>query len=225
MSIFFLLLSVAIGVIFVLLAKPNKKLVRLLLAFSGAYLLSVTILHLLPMVYEDAEDTTIIGLCILFGIILQSVLESFSKGAEHGHIHYHDNGKKFPILLFISLCVHAFTEGMPIQHAGTHLLWAVIIHKIPIAIVLTVFLIRAKFTTKTTVLFLLIFGLMSPLGVFLSESIGWVDRYIMEITAVIIGVFLHISTIILFESTENHTFNLQKFLAIIVGILLTFFTV
>jgi hypothetical protein len=50
------------------------------------------------------------------------------------------------------------------------------------------------------------------------------EKHIMEITAIIIGVFLHISTVILFESSENHKFNLQKFLAIIAGILLTVFT-
>ena len=50
------------------------------------------------------------------------------------------------------------------------------------------------------------------------------ELYSSEITAVIIGVFLHISTIILFESSENHNFNLHKFLAIIAGILLTIFT-
>ena len=50
------------------------------------------------------------------------------------------------------------------------------------------------------------------------------ELYSSEITAVIIGVFLHISTIILFESSENHNFNLHKFLAIMTGILLTIFT-
>lgn len=220
----YLFLSVIAGAIFVLVAKPNEKVTRILLAFSGAYLLSVTVLHLLPEVYQDSEDTRLIGICIILGIVLQSILESFSKGAEHGHVHYHGDGKKFPMLLFVSLCVHALSEGLPIHHAGNNLLLAIVIHKIPIAIVLTSFLISAKFPVKTTVLFIAIFALMSPLGVYLSEQIPSFDTYIMEITAVIIGVFLHISTIILFESTENHKFNLQKFVAILLGILLTIFT-
>lgn len=224
MTILFLIVSVAVGALFVVLTKPSKKLVQLLLAFSGAYLLSVTILHLLPDVFAHAENTKMIGICILLGIVLQSVLESFSKGAEHGHIHYHGDGKKFPMLLFVSLCIHAFSEGLPIHHAGDNLLWAIVVHKVPIAIVLTSFLVSAKFSSKTIVLFLTVFGLMSPLGVYLSEHMQLFETYIMEITAVIIGVFLHISTIILFESTENHKFNLQKFMAILAGILLTIFT-
>jgi len=224
MSYLFLIGSVLLGVLLVLLLKPNKKVVQLLLAFSGAYLLSVTILHLLPDVYGHAENTKMIGMCILLGIILQSVLESFSKGAEHGHIHVHTDGKTFPTLLFVSLSLHAFSEGLPIHHAGENLLWAIVVHKVPIAVVLTSFLITAKFSKAKTITFLVIFGLMSPLGVLLSEEMMLFEEHIMEITAIIIGVFLHISTIILFESTENHKFNLQKFLAILAGILLTFFT-
>ncbi|WP_299052870.1 ZIP family metal transporter [uncultured Polaribacter sp.] len=224
MSYILLFLSVIVGVVLVFIKKPSTKIVRLLLAFSGAYLLSVTILHLLPEVYSEATDFKKIGVFILVGIILQSVLESFSKGAEHGHIHIHSDGNKFPVLLFISLCLHAFSEGLPIHNANDNLLWAIIVHKIPIAIVLSTFLIHTNYSKKTIVTFLFFFAVMSPLGVLIGDKIEFFNNYNKEITALIIGVFLHISTIILFESSENHTFNLQKFTAILIGILLTFFT-
>ena len=219
-----LIASVLLGVLVVLILKPSKKSVRLLLAFSGAYLLSVAILHLLPEVYTDSSNNNIMGICILAGIILQSILESFSKGAEHGHIHIHTDGKTFPSLLFVSLCIHAFSEGLPIHHSGENLLWAIVVHKIPIAVILTIFLLDSHFSKKTIVFFLTVFALMSPLGVILSENMMFFEKYSAEITALIIGIFLHISTVILFESSENHNFNLHKFLAIITGILLTVFT-
>jgi|TARA_B110000240_G_scaffold129346_1_gene143694 zinc transporter ZupT len=224
MTYILLIASVLLGSLLVFILKPSNKIVRLLLAFSGAYLLSVTILHLLPEVYTESTDYKRIGIFILVGIILQSVLESFSKGAEHGHIHMHADGKKFPTLLFVSLCLHAFSEGLPIHHAGENLLWAIIVHKIPIAIVLTTFLIHTKYSKKTVFIFLFFFGLMSPLGVLLGDKIAFFSNYYTEITALIIGVFLHISTIILFESSENHSFNLQKFTAILLGVLLTIFS-
>lgn len=224
MSYFLLIFSVLLGVILVLLIKPNKNLTRLLLAFSGAYLLSVTVLHLLPEVYTVDANFTISGIFILAGIILQSILESFSKGAEHGHIHIHTDGKKFPLLLFVSLCIHAFSEGLPIHSADQNLLWAILVHKIPIAIVLTSFLLQAKYSKKIIVSFLFFFSLMSPLGVLLGKKVIFFSNYKTEITALIIGVFLHISTIILFESTENHKFNLKKFAAIVLGLALTLLT-
>ena len=224
MSYIFLMLAVILGALLVFLIKPSNKIVRLLLAFSGAYLLSVTILHLLPDVYTISSDGKTIGVFILAGIILQSVLESFSKGAEHGHIHMHSDGREFPTLLFVSLCVHAFSEGLPIHNADSNLLWAIVVHKIPIAIVLTTFLIRTNYSKKIIFSFLILFAFMSPLGVLFGDKIDFFSTYYTEITAVIIGVFLHISTIILFETTENHKFNLQKFMAILLGILLTIFT-
>ncbi|RLJ99660.1 ZIP family metal transporter [Tenacibaculum discolor] len=224
MSYLLLIISVLVGVLFVFTLKPSNTLVRLLLAFSGAYLLSVTILHLLPEVYHHTDDTKLIGILILIGIIIQSVLESFSKGAEHGHIHLHSDSSKFPWLLFVSLCIHAFSEGLPIHHADDNLLWAIIVHKIPIAIVLTTFLLQTKYSKKIIFFFLTVFALMSPLGILVSNKVPLIEQYHTEITALIVGVFLHISTIILFESTENHKFNYKKFAAIILGILLTIFS-
>ena len=224
MNYILLILSVLVGSLLVFILKPSNKIVRLLLAFSGAYLLSVTILHLLPEVYTVTTNYKSVGIYILTGIILQSILESFSKGAEHGHIHIHTDGKQFPALLFVSLCIHAFSEGIPIHNSGDNLLWAIVVHKIPIAIVLTTFLIHANYSKRIVFSFLFFFGLMSPLGVLLGDKIQFFTDYITEITALIIGVFLHISTIILFESSENHKFNLQKFIAIILGILLTIAT-
>lgn len=219
-----LLLSVLVGSLLVFIIKPGNKIVRLLLAFSGAYLLSVTILHLVPEVYTVNTDAKRVGIFILIGIILQSVLESFSKGAEHGHIHIHSDGKEFPTLLFVSLCIHAFSEGLPINNADSNLLWAIVVHKIPIAIVLTTFLINTNYPKKTVFSFLFFFGLMSPLGVLVGDKITFFRDYATEITSLIIGVFLHISTIILFESSENHKFNLQKFIAILLGVILTVIT-
>ena len=216
--------SVLLGILLVFFLKPKNDITKLLLAFSGAYLLSVTILHLLPDVYAHAEDTKMIGIYILLGIVLQSILESLSKGAEHGHIHSHGESNAFPTLLFVSLSLHALSEGLPIHHAGENLLWATAVHKIPIAVVLTSFLLQSRFSKTTIFIFLSVFALMSPLGVLLSEELAVLGAYIEEITAVTIGVFLHISTIILFESNQDHKFNIRKFLAILVGILLTVLT-
>lgn len=235
MSYILLILSVLLGAILVLIIKPNKTFVRLLLAFSGSYLLSVTILHLLPEVYghsghlhshSHSPDTKLVGILILIGVLVQSVLESFSKGAEHGHIHLHTDTdtQKFPLMLFISLCIHAFSEGIPIHGHNHNLLWAIVVHKIPIAIVLTTFLLQANYSKTVIFSFLSIFALMSPLGYFLANKFTWFTEYHIEISAFIIGVFLHISTVILFESTENHQFKFRKFIAVVLGILLTVFT-
>ena len=83
------LFSVLIGYAFALFIKPKaKKNLKLLLAFSGSFLLSLTVMHLLPELYVTNNSS--IGLFIMLGILFQIVLEFFSKGAEHGHVHGHD---------------------------------------------------------------------------------------------------------------------------------------
>ena len=96
------LLSVLIGYGIALVLKPNNKTnLKLLLAFSGSFLLSLTVMHLLPEVYESKNGN--IGLFIMLGILFQIILEFFSKGAEHGHVHGHPHMNHIPWLLFISL--------------------------------------------------------------------------------------------------------------------------
>ena len=64
---------------------------------------------------------------------------------------------------------------------------------------------------------------MTPLGSYLAGHAQWVEAYYAPITSLVIGVFLHISTVILFESSEGHSFNLRKILVIILGILFAYF--
>ena len=218
-----LLLSVITGFVFVIFIQPKTKTIQLFLSFSGAYLLSITVLHLIPEVYESQQKN--IGVFILLGILLQTVLEYFSKGAEHGHIHTHDFAEKIPWLLFISLSLHAFLEGLPLGlEKNNQLLWAIVIHKIPITIVLIVFLQKSNLPKVLIYMFVALFALMSPLGNLLSNKIVFLTNYQIEINALIIGIFLHISTAILFESSQNHKFNFIKFIAIIIGFLVAFLT-
>ena len=109
MNYLLLFLSVAFGyVIALFLKKRELRNMEIFLAFSGAFLLSITVFELLPHVFETPSKR--IGVFIMIGILLQIFLEFFSKGAEHGHVHLHTESKKFPWLLFISLCIHAFME-------------------------------------------------------------------------------------------------------------------
>ncbi|MGB5243306.1 MAG: ZIP family metal transporter [Lutimonas sp.] len=216
MSYWFLLLAVALGALIAFYLHPSKRILQLLLSFSGAYLLSMTVLHLIPEVYEGNSKN--VGVFILIGIVVQTTLEFFSKGAEHGHVHIHPNTTKIPWLLFISLNIHAFLEGMPLGiQKNSELLWAIIIHKIPVAVILVIFLINSELKKSYVIGLILLFALASPLGSFFAEEISFLHNYDQQITAIIIGIFLHISTAILFESSENHKFNLHKFIAIIIG--------
>lgn len=189
--------------------------INLLLAFSGSFLLSVTVLEFLPDIYNTGENS--IGIFILAGILLQIILEYLSGGAEHGHLHFSKEKTSFPLVLFISLSIHAFLEGIPI-HDNKHLLYAVIIHKIPIAIIIATFLFNTNLSKFKVLVFLIVFALMTPLGSFVQNSTNLLDGITIYLDAIVIGIFLHVSTTILFESSKDHKFNVYKFGVIIFGI-------
>jgi zinc transporter ZupT len=214
------LLSVLMGYAVALFLKPEaKKNLKLLLAFSGSFLLSLTVMHLLPEVYEAHNSN--VGIFIMLGILFQIILEFFSKGAEHGHVHGHEKMFQMPWLLFISLCIHALLEGFPVSHHHD-LALGIAIHHFPIAIILTTFFINAQLDKKVIFLFMITCAIMTPLGTVLSGYLPVLNDYYTEITAVVIGILFHISSTIIFESSEGHKFNIAKISMIIFGIALAY---
>lgn len=229
----FLLLSVATGGTIVLLLerKNQQQLIKLSLAFSGGFLLAIAFTHFLPELYH--EHTTSIGIWILVGFLVQLFLEYFSGGIEHGHIHVHTH-RKIPYVLLFSLSVHSFIEGIPLAgfghhegHPGHHyesLLLGIVLHQLPVAIALMTLLRQSHLSLRLSWLLLGVFGMMTPMGMFL----GWLMEsggefaYMDLLLAVVVGMFLHISTTIIFETSENHKFNLAKLTAILLGVGLTF---
>lgn len=266
--------SIILGYLIAIFFQPkNKQNLKLLLAFSGAFLLTITVSHLLPEVYyheiekeiktelvtqqqnnhehhdhdhshddhnhdshqiAEVDDHAghnhnhnhgslkIIGLFIMIGIVFQIVLEYFSRGAEHGHVHIHEKMSKIPWALFISLSLHALLEGMPLSKQN-NLALGIAIHHLPIAMILTSFFMQAQLNKRSIFLFMMFFSIMTPLGTFASEQLSFLSNYYTEISAIVVGILFHISSTIIFESSEGHKFNLAKLIAIILGILLGYF--
>ncbi len=217
----------------IFLVKSDKsQLLKLILSFSGAYLFGITVLHLIPDAYSGADKGEI-GIFILIGFLLQIFLEQFSEGVEHGHIHKHHEGQVFPYGIMISLCLHAFLEGMPLakdQH--NELIFGIALHHIPAAFALASILMQNHFKNRETLFFIGLFALMAPLGFYVSYgisngSIGGIEAYFNKMMGIVIGIFLHISTTILFESSVDHKVSKRKMLAVLLGIgiaLIGFFT-
>lgn len=209
-----LMASVAGGAILGYFFKEySRQGVRLLITFSGAYLLGIGIFHLLPHIYHSPEEGHFVGVFIVLGFLLQLILEWFSKGVEHGHGH----GDMFknhalPWGLLISLLIHAFLESMPLGMPQQEpLLWGVAVHKLPISLILWIMLWQQTRSYQKTALALLGFALIAPLGVFAGSYFPDLIRFEAEILALVFGIFLHVSTTILFESTQSHRVNIIKF--------------
>jgi zinc transporter ZupT len=215
------------GSLVFLFKQDDERVLKFLLAFSGAFLIGITFLKLVPEVF--GKPSMYAGLFVLLGFLLQLMLELITEGAEHGHTHAHAEGEKAsPFLLLIGLSIHSFLEGMPIvqgfdlklQHT---LVIGIVIHNIPISLTLMSLYLHYGCSKTKAFIYLLIFALMTPVGSIFSNFLDnslmvSLDTYFTYILAVVIGIFLHVSTSILFETEENHKYNLQKFITVIVGL-------
>jgi len=208
----------------IFLVKSDKsQLLKLILSFSGAYLFAITVLHLIPDAYSGA-DAHEIGIFILIGFLLQVFLEQFSEGVEHGHIHKHSENHIFPYGIMISLCLHAFLEGMPLaKDHHNELIFGIALHHIPAAFALASILMQNHYKAGKILFYIIIFALMAPLGFYVSiglsnGTIGGVEAYFNKMMGIVIGIFLHISTTILFESSVDHKVSKRKMVAVLLGI-------
>jgi zinc transporter ZupT len=224
-----LIASVLIGGLVVTYLKATNKsqFIKLALAFSGGFLLAIIFQHLIPDIYADGKAK--MGIFILLGFLVQLVLEYFSGGIEHGHVHVH-KGQPLPWVLFISLSVHSIIEGIPLgneymgimhdhEHGHGSLFWGIIFHQVPVAIALMTLLINTKLSQIQSWGVLVLFAIMTPIGVLIGFNVSpaQIGLDVHVILAIVVGMFLHISTTIIFETTENHKFNLMKLTSILVG--------
>lgn len=207
----------------------RKSNLKVILAFAGAYLLSVVLFHLIPHLYEEISVMT--GVLLLFGFFFQVFIERYSHGVEHGHLHLHDINKKslIPFEILISLSLHSFMEGMPLGSAFLEgdssklsFLFGIVLHEFPAAFALVSILKASHVSVKRIPVFIIAYACMSSAGALSSGLLqDLVDEKVFAyLMAFVVGTFLHIATTILFENSEDHRFSLNKILAILGGIFL-----
>ena len=223
-----------------LFPKERKGLLQIVLSFSGAYILGIAVLHLMPWAFGSGDSQA--GLFVLLGFFVQLLLEQLSAGVEHGHIHApHHLSAGFVFSVMFGLCVHAFVEGIPlsyygemheVQHGGhthtqNHLLYGIILHHIPAAFALVFLLIISKLRRIWIWGCLFLFAAMSPFGAWLASLYVLSEAVQVKIIAFVIGSLLHISTVILFEmdSSSHHYISWKKLLAISAGLGIAILTI
>ena len=215
------------------IAKDNSRFFHLALVFSGAYLLGITLSHLMPELFTSDLDYRTIALWIILGYFMQLLLDFFTSGVEHGHLHHaaddHNHGSFTMITLLIAMGAHALLEGVLLSHASainSHhhsggLLTGIILHKMPAAFAL-MSLVRCNYRHwQWPVIIMALFSIMTPMGMIIGDYLAgasWVNStWLTILFALVTGNFLHISTTIFLESSPSHRLNWSKLLVILAG--------
>ncbi|WP_234047715.1 ZIP family metal transporter [Chryseobacterium paridis] len=217
-----LILSVIAGVFLGKHFGKKEKLAKNLLILSAGFLITICLNEVFPQVYTS-EKSSVIGIFVIFGVLLQMILEALTKGFEHGHFHHHSDHNILPVALMVGLFVHAFIEGIPLANEKEVLspyLLGIVFHNIPISFILGAFLFNRKEgqsrSPYPTYMIIALFALASPMGMLLGNYFNPdLQPYFL---AVVGGIFLHISSVIIFESNKNHNIDWTKIGLVCVGV-------
>lgn len=220
MIILLLILSVLIGVFLGKFFGERNQFAKNLLIVSAGFLITICLNEVFPEVYSESQHN--IGLWVIGGVLLQMLLENLTKGFEHGHFHHHSDEKNIlPLALMVGLFVHAFLEGIPLANETEVMspyLTGILVHNIPISFILGAFLVKNKKFSASAFLIIAIFALASPMGLVLGKYFN--PDLKIYFLAIVGGIFLHISSVIIFESNKNHNIDWQKIGLVTLGVLL-----
>lgn len=198
--------------------------------FSGSFLLGISLFGLMPELFDNIQKA---GVWIVGGFLFQILLEKFTGGLGHGHIHSHDIPKSV-FVLFGGLMMHALFEGYS-AGLNNHIKSGVVsgmvvgiaIHEIPAAFSLSVLMYSRYKGKASAILLLLLYACATPIGYSAGVMVhdgGWLNESFSQIiTAVIAGTFLHISTTIVFENSLRKKEGLSKWLVILSGLIVSYF--
>lgn len=229
------------GLLIFLLPRGKNTNYRMLLVFAGSYLFAITVIHILPELYKEGRELDLVGLFVLLGFILQQLLEYFTSGVEHGHIHHsadhghghsHHHHTASALVLLTALCIHAFLEGgmlaethaVPQVHDTNAVLLGIALHRAPAAFALMTVLATQLGSRRRAIPYLGGFSLAAPVGLLLSSYLAseeiLTSSGLIYLYALVSGSFLHISTTIVFESAPGHKLDPRKMAFALFGALL-----
>ena len=228
-SIFFL--TLVTGLIPLRIAKHNTRFLCISDAFASGIFLSTALLHLLPDAvgkFNNAltgNDYPVAYLICITTFILLLVME---RGISiYGKVRFANNKFIAPTFLVLLLTIHSLVEGAAIGintnfFEAAAIFLAVLAHKGSESFALSVNLHRFSIPQKAIKQVIIIFSLMTPLGIFIASSAltdSSTNILGSSFSAIAAGTFLYLGTEHLVEDKKSFE-KPEEVIAMILGIAL-----
>ena len=228
---------ISITGIFFLALKASKlqKIVFVMVSFAVGALLGNVFFHLLPESFEAIENTSVIALLVMAGILTFFVMEKFLHW-HHGHkiddIHVHP--KSYGYISLFADGMHNFTDGILIAagwmaspEIGIATTLAVVLHEIPQEISDFSILIHAGFTARKALLLNFYAALAAILGNVITLSLGSsIESLAIYVLPIAAGGFIYLAGTDLMPELNKDRSKLNSLIQlvmIIAGLLLMYF--
>ncbi len=206
----------------------NSENFRFLIAFCIGSLLGAVLFHIIPRVNPVLGTNMIYPL--MFGFLITFFVEKSFSGniLKPDQIPYQTIG----LSAFGGLSFHSLVEGFAMGTAlkmniGIMVIAAIVIHKFPVAMVLSNLFMKAGIYQKKTIrLVIFLFALITPLGAGIPYiMLGTMDPYWLEMAiAASGGTFLYLAFFdFLPVITRRNPFNLTDVFSVCLGTTAMFF--
>jgi len=206
-SLFIVLVAWAGGII-PLFFRKQPVIIRFFISFGAGILLGASFLHMIPDAARYIGSQ--LGVPILLGFLTLYIFEKFimTHPCHADECDYHTVG----LSAFVGLSVHSLITGLAlgagviVPKLGFIVFLAVILHKLPASLSLSSLLLKEGYSLKSTILIILIFSFMVPVGAFVTyflsrqtsmETIGFLIAFSS-------GTFLHVAADDLIPEVHHH---------------------
>lgn len=238
----FIFLVSLIAVIYPIRARiypAHNRVLELGDAFASGIFLGAALFHMLPdailsfaeimpnVHYPLAESFCAAGFLLL--LFLERLAHYSAHDASHSQNHLHS----LPYMLAVILVIHSLIEGAALgvnatMATATIIFVAIIAHKGSESFALAVILNRSQLSLKSIIITVVVFALMTPLGIGLGTSLTTVLHsqtgaiLTAGFNAFAAGTFLYMST--LHHINHHHRINeaesLLEFLFLVIGLVI-----
>ncbi len=213
-----------------LFSKWNQKQLHLFIAFGGGTILGAIFLHLLPDALSMGTGNLASGM-VLLGFVGILLVERILLGGHahddaigHGQMTRHE---VVGLTALVGLSAHSLAGGFGLAvgllnpELGFVIFLAIIMHKGTEAFSLATIFRLAEYSRRKTIILLLIYSLMTPIGALLSlpfiQALKNIDLSIP--TGLTAGTFLYVATLDLIpEAFHGGQERFKPFFWLLVGI-------
>lgn len=232
-SALFIFLATSLAALFPLVWKKKALNLDPLLSFCSGILIATAFVYMLPTAVKMHSGD--VGLYILLGFLLLFILEKFIMvhPCQEHHCISHHVGISALVGLSIHCLLTGFSLGIAIKSSDslavlTPILAAVIAHKIPESFSLSTLLLKSAMKVKSVLLFLFIYCLMTPLGLYISTvTLDMSFSYSLNLVfAISTGTFIYIaSSDILPQVHHEGKFRFFHLFLFLLGVFLILFNI
>ena len=197
------------GIVGVIIKRPSKTYISLMLAFASGAMLGVSLFELLPEAYAHEQGGIVPALVgALLGVVFVLSINLFNKDKKEATQNSDDKNaistsekrklKRMGITIFIAMALHSLPEGLAIgagEHLGIGILLGIVffLHFVPEGLAIAVPMKAAGTKVWKILLLCAVAGLPAVVGAIIAYYVGAISALLPYSLSFAAGAMLYVA--------------------------------